>query len=243
MADKRATFVTPRGVAVYPRLNEPDTKYNAAGTYSLRLRLPAEQAQPLIDRIESMLSEKYEATKAELIEAGKAKMKDGKVLMLKDGKPTKDKDGSLKTLEMADKCYRMTLDDDGEETGEVEFNIKMTASGVSKKTGKPWSRKPRLFDSKNKLLPSGVAIWGGSEVEVAGEFNPFYTTVGVGVSMRLEAVRVIKLVSGGNRDAGGYGFGEAVEGGYEAADEDAATEFGDSPAVEAGVAAADEEDF
>ena len=38
-------FVTPLGVAVYPRLNKPDTKFDAEGVYKVNLRLdPTDEA-------------------------------------------------------------------------------------------------------------------------------------------------------------------------------------------------------
>ena len=36
-----------RGIALYPRLNEPDTKFNANGEYRVRLRITPEQAETL----------------------------------------------------------------------------------------------------------------------------------------------------------------------------------------------------
>ena len=44
-------------------------------------------------------------------------------------------------------------------------------------------------------------------------------SIGVGVTLRLEAVQVISLASGGGRDASGFGFG-AVEGGFVSSGED-----------------------
>ena len=57
-------------------------------------------------------------------------------------------------------------------------------------------------------------VWSGSEMKVSAELVPYYTAmVGAGVSMRLRAVQITKLVEGGNGNAKGYGFGE--EEGYE----------------------------
>lgn len=56
--------VTPRGVFVYPCLTKPDTKYNPEGVYSVKLRLPAEVAQPLVDEVVAAIDAKVEEVKA-----------------------------------------------------------------------------------------------------------------------------------------------------------------------------------
>ncbi len=50
----RAKIVTPAGVAVYPRLNKPDTKFDPVGVYKVNLRLPEGDAatSELIAKIE-----------------------------------------------------------------------------------------------------------------------------------------------------------------------------------------------
>lgn len=48
---KKKKFVTPAGIAVFPRLNRPDTKYNEYGTYSADLRIPVEEAKPLLKEL------------------------------------------------------------------------------------------------------------------------------------------------------------------------------------------------
>jgi hypothetical protein len=41
----RAKIVSPKGVAVYPRLNKPDTKFDAEGVYKVSLRLDPNDAE------------------------------------------------------------------------------------------------------------------------------------------------------------------------------------------------------
>ena len=101
------------------------------------------------------------------------------------------------------------LDDDANPTGYYLLNAKMKASGVSKKTGKTWKRTPALFDSAGRPITNtgSLQIWSGSEVRVAYTLEAFSTALGIGCSCRLEAVQIIRLVSGGQKDATGYGFG------------------------------------
>ena len=201
MADrpKAVQHLTPAGIARYPRLTTPDTKFKKEfGEYKITLLLDAEKAEPLTDLVDKAMTESFkEAVAAE-----------------KDLKKKK----AIKPA--ADKPYKNVTDDEGNETGQVQFNFKMGAGGISAKTKLPWSRRPNLFDSKGKPLdPTKANIGGGSLVKVAFELFPFYTPlVGAGVSLRLTAVQVLKLVEYNGRDAKSFGFGEE-EGGYEASEE------------------------
>lgn len=82
------------------------------------------------------------------------------------------------------------------------------------KQGNTRPNAPKLFDSKNKEFPKDEDIWGGSTLRIAFNAIPYYTAMaGAGISLRLKAVQVIELVSGGGGGNGAsYGFGE--EDGY-----------------------------
>ncbi len=192
---KLEKFITPTGTAVYPRLSTPDTKFKAEGEYSAKIRLSEEDAAPLIAKIDALVESTYKAEQARLIAA--------------------DKKAQAKTLKYASKPYKAVLDKEGEETGEYEFNIKMKAQYTSK-DGTVVKLTPKLFDASTppNALPLSTAIWGGSQIKVAGDFNPFCTAIGAGMSLRLSAVQVIKLVSGSGGDATSFGFGGEA-GGFE----------------------------
>ena len=192
MAEKKKAIIhrSPAGIAQYPRLTRPDTKFKADGEYKVTLVLPGAEAQPLIDLINKEMGES-------LIQARR-------------DNPTKAK--SIKAA--SDKPYKAVTDDEGNETGDVKFNFKMAAKVTSKISGQSWEQKPDLFDAKGKVLIN-PKIGGGSRVKVAFELYQFYTAlVGAGVSLRLRAVQVLDLVEYNSRSASGYGFGE--EEGYEA---------------------------
>lgn len=198
--------ITPKGTASWPRLHEPDTKFKDEGEYSIKIKLAGSEAAELVAIIDGAHAESFETNKKAIAEA-KAKEKNPK------------KRAELK--ERADVPYKECYEND-EPTGEYEFNFKMKASGVSKKTGKPWERKPAVFNAKGKpLTPDERAkVGGGSIVKVAYEITQFYTAaLGAGVSLRLEAVQVIELKSFANKDAGSFGFG--AEDGYDGVDEGA----------------------
>ena len=104
-----------------------------------------------------------------------------------------------------------------EETGEIEFRIKMNASGT-RKDGKQWSQSPDLFDGFMRPIPAGVSIYGGTVGKVAFAVSPYFITgTGmVGLSLKLKAAQIIELVSSASKTASAYGFGE--EGGFNADD-------------------------
>lgn len=183
--------VTPAGEAVFPKIVAPDMKFDVDGMYSLKLRLPdGPEADKLIAKIDEVRELAHQ--------------------MAVDDAPNA---AAAKKIKMADPSYGRELDrETGEETGNWLFNFKMKAAGVSKKTGKSWSRKPALFDAKGQPIvgmTKNEEIWTGSIVKVAYELRPFYSpSFGAGCSQNLQAVQVIELVSGEGRSAEDFGFGE-----------------------------------
>src|SRR3546814_13154715 len=65
--------VTPKGVGIYPRLNAPDTKYNAAGVYETKLAFDADTPglSKLQEKVSALIDAKHDEVVAELTEAGK----------------------------------------------------------------------------------------------------------------------------------------------------------------------------
>lgn len=210
---KLPTFTTPKGTARYPHLNAADTKFNKAGVYRVDLLLKADAAETLKEALDRAYAGSVDKAQADL--------------------------GKGKKVKKADMPYQAVVDDEGNETGETKFSFKMTASGV-RDDKSTWTRRPTIFDAKGNPLKAGVKIGGGTEMKVAYQIMPFYTAaVGAGISLRLEAVQILKLVEWGGRDAKGYGFG--AEEGYEQSEEtttDTTTE--ETPAA---ADASDEKDF
>lgn len=199
--------VTPRGVAIYPKLNKPDTKFDADGVYETKLKFDPDATDGVIGKKTSTWADikaAVDANQAEFLAQKKAELAKG------DGK-AKNKAKSIESVEWG---VEPDVNDEGEETGLVVVKAKMKASGTSKKDGSKWERKPRLFDAKGKPMSGDKAIWGGSTLKVAGKVVPYYNAKDnvVGSTFYLEGVQVIDLVSGGGRDAGSMGFGE--EDGY-----------------------------
>lgn len=218
MADqiKALKVMSPKGRAIYPKLDAPDYKFDAAGSYSVKLSVPADEVEETTAKLQVMLDEFVVAKKAEL----RAAAKDKKGLAVAEKK--------IAAFDVAE-IFKDDLNDEGEPNGNVIMSFKMKASGVVKKTGKAFTRKPSVFDAKGKKLDPCPPVWGGSILKVSGDALPYYmaSTNGVGITMYLSGVQIIDLKSGGNRDAADFGFGE--EEGFTAS-EPTGSEFSDESA-------------
>ena len=189
MAVKKTKLMSPKGVAVYPRLNRPDTKYNEHGTYSCDLRL-----------------EMNEATK-KLLAAITAEYKSHTGTDHPKKPVRKDKEA----------VFYFDQNDDGSYVLD-SVTLKLRAKNVTvKKTGEIWDRKPKLFDAKGDPLPIDIKVGGGSGVKVAFEIDNGTIQKSGDKFTRLipTAVQIIDLVEyGDGGDAASFGFDE--EDGFEA---------------------------
>ena len=89
MSDKKniVRLTSPSGIAVYPKLEKPDTKFDVNGVYSVDLDLTPEDAAPLLAQMEKIADRAYEA---------ECKAKGGKKLKRAD-MPWKDtEDGKVR---------------------------------------------------------------------------------------------------------------------------------------------------
>ena len=177
--------VSPVGVSQYAWLTTPDTRFDETGHYKTNLIINAKEAQSLKTQIDA------EIKKSVALAKEKAK-----------GKAIKE----------APRPYEDELID-GKASGNVIFKFKTKAKIIAK-DGKVIPNRVALFDSAGKPMID-ANVWSGSEMKVSAELIPYYTAMaGAGVSMRLRAVQVTKLVEGGSSNAKGYGF-EKVKDGYE----------------------------
>jgi hypothetical protein len=101
MAQQPTVITTPTGVALYPWLSKPDTKFSTEGEYKVNLVLSAEEAKPLIETINEVFTLNVQE------EMEKQKKKD---------------------LKTANPPYSDELDDNGQATGNVIFKFKSKAA-------------------------------------------------------------------------------------------------------------------
>jgi hypothetical protein len=166
-----------RGIASFPWLNTPDTKFEPDGVFRTKVRMPVEAATPIIERLEEIV----EATVAEEQQKKKGKK-----------------------VKRTDLPWQFLTDEDGEPTGDVEFSTKIKASGT-REDGTKWTRKLAVFDARAK--PCDAKVGAGSELIVSVEPRGFFVpALGAGVSLRLEGVQVLKLVEFGGKSADALGF-------------------------------------
>lgn len=176
--------VSPKGVAVFPWLQKPDTKWKAEGEYKTGLRLSGDEAEAFkaaVDaRVQAALTD-YQEKAVE--EAGV----DPKRIAV-----AKRTASEMKTAFP----YKYALDESGNETDEIEFSFKTKASYKDRKTGATVNKRVTVVDAKRN--PVTEDIFGGSVLKIAFEYLPYYSpaTKTVGVSLRISAVQVLELVNG-----------------------------------------------
>lgn len=175
-------YTSPLGVAVYPHLNTPDTKYVPEGLFSVKLRIAGEDASEFMARIDKAIDQSVSDAKNEA----------------EEGDEIKRADPPYSTKDQAD--------------GVVLFHFKVKHRNKDR-LGAEYFRRPVLFDSQGARCDD-ARIGGGSELRISYEPFLFHTKlIGAGVSLRLFAVQVVKLIEWGERDAEGYGLG-VLPGGY-----------------------------
>jgi hypothetical protein len=189
----RLNLTTPKGTAIWPKLNEPDRKFQPEGVYSVRLRLPDSDAEDFLDQLKRIVEESYEF---ECKKQGKAKLK-------RAPEPW----GVAQDYD-SDKEEKIDL----EGFTEIRFNMK---AEVSTRSGKKWTQRPALFDARLNPLPEdSEPIGGGSVIRISAEVYPWYTaSLGFGVSLRPRGVQVLDLKSSGSSSPESLGFEK--EDGYE----------------------------
>ena len=161
-------IVTPRGTAVYPWLNRPDTKFSPDGDFKVTLKVGAEEAAPLIEKLDEALA-KYQEQQAKA---------DPKI-------------GRYSTITP----YEEEMDDQGNLTGNYLFKFKQKAV-INTKDGRTIDMKVALVDASR--TPTTVNVGGGSEIKIAATVFPYAmsSTKSVGLSLRPSAVQILSLVSG-----------------------------------------------
>ncbi|MGO1069513.1 ssDNA-binding protein [Lysobacter sp. CA199] len=190
----RKRYVSPKGTAIWPRLNQPDTKYDADGVYNAKLAFEADDdaANKLIADLTAV---REAAFKQYISENPKFK----------------------KVAKQVD-FFSAELDDEGEETGRTLMNFKMKAKITAKKTGKVYFMKPVIVNAKKVILKNPPNIGGGSQLKVSFEVAPYFNAKDkeFGLSLRLVGVQIIDLVEFGGGSAAANDFDD--EDGFDGAD-------------------------
>jgi hypothetical protein len=214
MADNKREylkFITPRTVVKYPRLLKPDTgpknnpsdpKFSVKGIFT-----PGEgefivgktklSYEAIVEKLEALRDAEFDRVMAE----AKAK-KNGKLIKLLHKAPV----------------FAFVLDDEGNETAEVQVYAKTAATYKDKQTGTVETKRPPLmFDSKGKKIEGKLpSVGGGSTMKIAVSACPYFvaSSGAVGITCYLDSTQLIKLVEfGGGGTNPGF---DAEDDGYEA---------------------------
>lgn len=94
--------------------------------------------------------------------------------------------------------YKKDVDDTGKETGNYIFKFKT-------------KNKPALFDASGKPMKD-VNVFGGSKIKISATAAPYSAAGNKGVTLYLNAVQVIELVTGDTGSSTSFGFN--AEDGY-----------------------------
>jgi hypothetical protein len=193
MAEKKkiVRIVTPKGTAKYCYVNTPMTKFDPDGVYKTDLVIPSADCVGLCVELDTMADEAY-----------KEACDNAKTPLIKRGITRQAP-------------YAEEFDESGEvPTGNIVFKFK-TKAKVTSKEGREYNFTPQIFDAQGKAVDiAKVMVYGGSTIKVNFTPTSYYVpgTKMAGVSLKLNAIQIIELVSGGSRQASDYGFDE--EDGY-----------------------------
>ncbi len=169
-------IVTPSGVAIYPHLINPDTKFNPVGEYKVSLSLSEDEATPIIEKINSSLEQAKE--------------------MIPEGKKAKE----------AELPYFIETDEDGNKTNRYVFKFKMKAKITTKDgrtiemSPKIFDSQGKIIKGLDSIWGGSTLRVSADLVPF------YVAAVGAGVTLRLKAVQVIELVKGGGSDGSSFGF-------------------------------------
>ncbi len=86
-----------------------------------------------------------------------------------------------------------------EKEGTYSFKVKQKKF-IPLKDGTQWEQKVVIVDAKGNPIPKDINIWSGTEGKLRIELKPYSMQGENGVSLKLKAVQVIKLVEGNSEN-------------------------------------------
>ena len=166
---KNERITSPTGVASWPYLTEPDTKFDVDGKYKITLLIPVADGG---DEFVGMLEEKHTAH-YDMFCADKGE-----------------------ALKKSDLPVKMITDDDGIQQYQIKFSLKAKGERNGKKwEQRPMLFDAGMKPITGPALDS-INVGSGTTCRIGFEVCPYYTgMIGMGLSLRLKAVQIIDLVS------------------------------------------------
>ena len=180
-------YTSPKGTAVWPRIDTPDTKFDEDGVFSCKLHVSEGDFKAFEAQINKQVEADY---KAECASQGKDK------------------------LRRASSCpLRITDEGEYEIFAKQKAKVHTKSKGTLEFSIAAYDSKGHLIttlDDKGEEVPHVPKIGSGSTLKMAVEVNTWFVpSQGFGYTLRLRAVQVVDLVEYG---VGNYGFGAEAEG-------------------------------
>lgn len=180
-------YTSPVGEAVFPWLTKADTEHDASGVFHVDLSVPADAADGFIAKLEKVRSD-FLATLSVAQQTALTLKPVFKMEMTRYAKDATD-DEKLNFVPT--------------ETGNLLFRMKLK-NNVTTGKGETFTQEPIIVsaDTGEKVTDP---VYGGSILRVRGQIVPYTNAASgiVGVTLRMKAVQVIELVTGGS---GGSAF-------------------------------------
>lgn len=165
----RAPFTTPKGMARFPALLVPDTKFSADGEYHVGLVVDPNDpdVSTILDKLNELTDEWYSAVYNVL--------------------PKKDKEKANKHISVEDE-----YNENDEPTGKVILKFRQKPF-FKRKDGTRQDLQPPLFDAAKKPWPEGEDVHHGAIIKVSFLTQPYYVgSSGMcGLKLRIRGVQVI----------------------------------------------------
>jgi hypothetical protein len=168
--------LTPPGVALWPCVNVPDTKYSSDGLYFVKLKLDLETATPFVEAIDARAETCFNAARARALSPELA-------AKVREASPP----------------YAPC-----DEGAAYVFSFKVKASGVTRGK-KPYKNVCRIYDEKGNIRRYKVGHGSIIRVSYRYE-PYYTALVGAGIKLVLDAIQVIKLCDPTKPDASHFGF-------------------------------------
>lgn len=174
--EKNPRYVTPTGIAMYPWLNKPDTKFDPDGLYHVNLKFEKEspELEFLLKDLEKMLDDYYQAVC-----------------------------DNPKYAKFKSKIQKADIFEEDDEGFKI---LKFKQKAVIKSVKGTFNAKIALFDSKGKPSKDTVGGGSQIKVcfSAIPYFVP--STKTVGLTLRPVAIQIISLQSVNGGSAESYGF-------------------------------------
>lgn len=177
--------VTPVAKFVFPHLLTPDTRFDAHGQYNVSIDMTGQAAEDF----KKLIDEHFDIEYAHECEVH------GKELPKYHQRPYAPATEGKEKVEIP---------------GVTRFKFARKAGGVygpkHKKAGEAWTASIPIFGASG-TDPVTEEPWGGTLGRISFIIVPWYTpSLGFGVRLQIEAVKIIELVSQGNVAPSAFGF-------------------------------------